>query len=108
MVSILDGIGSTKWPCFDLEASAKSPGEHLKVGVCNISLKNNILVLHYLNELVLKCFFPNYFVFVFTFILQGECNCIYLYRCISDSTYLRFNQREIVVQLRYLPFFTKK
>ena len=49
MVSILDGIGSTKWPCFDLEASAKSPGEHLKVGVCNISLKDNLLALHYLN-----------------------------------------------------------
>ena len=67
MVSILDGIGSTKWPCFDLEASAKSPGEHLKVGVCNISLKNNLLALHYLNELVLNCFFQ---IILFLFLLK--------------------------------------
>ena len=66
MVSILDGIGSTKWPCFDLEASAKSPGDHLKVGVCNISLKNNLLALHYLNELVLNCFF---WIILFLFLL---------------------------------------
>ena len=67
MVSILDGIGSINWPWFDLEASAKSPGEHLKVGVCNISLKNNLLALHYLNELVLNCF--NFRIILFLFLL---------------------------------------
>ena len=78
MVSILDGIGSTKWPCFDLEASAKSPGEHLKVGVYNISLKNNLLALHYLNELVLNCFF-RIILFLFLLLFCKENAIVFTY-----------------------------
>ena len=78
MVSILDGIGSTKWPCFDLEASAKSPGDHLKVGVCNISLENNLLALNYLNELVLNCFF-RIILFLFLLIFCKENAIVFTY-----------------------------